>query len=220
MEKATLTKPYLETLSTRDLVALAEEVGIDIPEGLNRRFIIGELLEISEDARRAEAEGLQLADAEFSASVEALPETYNETRVTVLLRDPGWIFVYWDFHTTVFSSITGNHRFETFFLRVNSLDPAAVEQTRDFFDVEVGTHDRKWYVHLSSGERACRVDLYARNAQEKEQLLARSSAIVVPVSRAFEAPFPVDRRQPPLVELSGITALRKEHFRNHRQSFA
>jgi len=41
MEQTPLSRAYLESLSTSDLVSLAEEYGIDVPEGLNRRFIIG-----------------------------------------------------------------------------------------------------------------------------------------------------------------------------------
>ena len=48
MEKTFLTRQYLETLSSADLMALAEDYDIDIPAELNRRFIIGELLEVAE----------------------------------------------------------------------------------------------------------------------------------------------------------------------------
>ena len=49
MEKTFLTRQYLETLSSADLMALAEDYDIDIPAELNRRFIIGELLEVAEE---------------------------------------------------------------------------------------------------------------------------------------------------------------------------
>ena len=45
-----ISRTYLESLSTADLISLADEYGIDIPEELNRRFIIGELLEVIEDS--------------------------------------------------------------------------------------------------------------------------------------------------------------------------
>lgn len=218
MEKIPLNRAYLETLSTTDLVALADENGIDIPEGLNRRFIIGELLDIAEDDRSTEADSA-LLDAEYTVTSNAMPETYNETQITALLRDPGWVFVYWDFHTTLLSAVTGNHRFETFFLRVNSLSNAKPAVVTDFFDVEVGTHDRKWYVHLSNRDFACRIDLYARNTQEKEQLLAKSVELPIPFGNTGETLTAPQRRNPPLLELSGIGDLRKTHFRNHRQSF-
>ena len=219
MEKEPLNRGYLETLSTQDLVALADDNGIDIPEGLNRRFIIGELLELAEDDRADESEAVALVDTEFAAVPEILPETYNETQITVLLRDPGWVFAYWDFHSQLYAAVTGNPRFETFFLRVNNLSSCGTGTVVDFFDVEVGPHDRKWYVHLPGRAPACRVDLYSRNSQEKEQLLAKSSELAIPSGGAGEVPYTQQRRNPPLLELSGIDELRKNHFRNHRQSF-
>ena len=49
MDTVNVTRSYLERLSTSDLISLADEYGIDIPEDLNRRFIIGELLEATEE---------------------------------------------------------------------------------------------------------------------------------------------------------------------------
>lgn len=217
MEKTPLTRAYLETLSTNDLVELADENGIDIPEGLHRRLIIGELLEFAEDDHHDSAE---LVDADFTASPDALPETYNETQISILLRDPGWVFVYWDFHSTLYTALTSNHRFETFFIRINSLSASNPPAVTDFFDIEVGSSDRKWYVHLPGRDHACRVDLYSRNTQEKEQLLAKSVELVIPPGGVGETAYDPQRRFPPLVDLSGIDDLRKDHFRNHRQSFS
>lgn len=219
MENVALNKAYLETLSTTDLVALADENGIDIPEGLNRRFIIGELLDLSDESTSDQSDSDLLINSEFPLSVELLPETYNETQITVLLRDPGWVFVYWDFHSTILSGLTGNSRFETFFLRVNSLSNAKPSVVTDFFDVEVGPHDRKWYVHLSNKDYACSVELYARIFQEKEQLLAKSVELIIPCLGIGDSLSNSMRKNSPLLELSGISELRKNHFRNHRQSF-
>lgn len=219
MEKIPFNRTYLETLSTTDLVALADENGIDIPEGLNRRFIIGELLELSDYVRTDESEQMTVVNSEYSEYPDPLPETYNETQITILLRDPGWVFVYWDFHTTLFSTVSGNHRFETFFLRVNSISDSNPPLVTDFFDIDVGIQDRKWYVHLSDRDYACRIDLYARNSQEKEHLLAKSLELLIPFVDDGESLPGSQRNNPPLLELSGIKDLRKTHFKNHRQSF-
>ena len=50
MDIKNLTLSYLETLSSADLIALADDYGIDIPDNLNRRFIIGELLEVAQES--------------------------------------------------------------------------------------------------------------------------------------------------------------------------
>ena len=87
-----VSRTYLESLSTADLISLADEYGIDIPENLNRRFIIGELLEAAEEWDEFED------DLEESDQLETadLPQTYNETVISAVLRNPVWLFVYWD----------------------------------------------------------------------------------------------------------------------------
>lgn len=219
MEQTPLTLAYLETLSTSDLLHLAEDFGIDIPEGLNRRFILGELLEIVEYDTRDSIDSGILVDTVIAQPADSLPETYNETSVSILLRDPGWLFAYWDFHANLYAAISGNYRFETFFLRVNSLSSVSPVVVKDWFDIDVGLNDRQWYVHLPQDDRGVRVDLYSRNTQEKEQLLAKSPVMVVPVSVLALTSVGDRRRQPPLVELSGVAELRKQHYNNHRQSF-
>ena len=44
METEKLTHAYLETLSFPDLCKIADEYGLDVPESLNRRFLIGEII--------------------------------------------------------------------------------------------------------------------------------------------------------------------------------
>lgn len=219
MDNTPLGRAYLETLSTTDLVTLADDYGIDIPEGLNRRFIIGELLEAIEDLGTDRGETGSLVEADYVASPDVLPETYNENQITVLLRDPGWVFVCWDFQTNLINALTGNHHFESFFLRVSFLSDAKPAAVSDFFDVDVGIGDRKWYVHLSGHASSCRVDLYCRYQQEKEELIVRSVEIPLPAATLCDPAIQPKRRCPPLVELSGIAELKKDHFRNHRQSF-
>ena len=44
-----LSRGHLETLTSSQLIALADEYGIDIPDDLNRQFIIAELLEFAKE---------------------------------------------------------------------------------------------------------------------------------------------------------------------------
>lgn len=219
MEHSPLSLTHLESLATTDLLALAESFGIDIPEGLNRRFVIGELLEIAEDIRLHSVETAILVDTDFATVSNPLPETYNETCITALMRDPGWIFVFWDFHNALYTALTTNRRFESFFLRVNSLSTDKDAAPVDYYDIDVGLQDRKWYVHLPVRTQGCRIDLCIRNSQEKEQVLTKSAELFIPCAGMIDSMHDPKRRNPPLLDLSGINELRKEHFRNHRQSF-
>lgn len=219
MEQSPLSLTHLESLATANLIVLAENFGIDIPEGLNRRFIIGELLEIAEDLRLHSAETAVLVDTDFASVSSPLPETYNETCITALMRDPGWVFVFWDFHSALYTALTSNRRFESFFLRVNALSIDKNAAPIDYYDIDVGLQDRKWYVHIPAKTQGCRIDLGVRNTQEKEQFITKSEELFIPCAGMPNVLHDSKRRIPPLLDLSGINELRKEHFRNHRQSF-
>ena len=99
METKNITLSHLATLSTADLLSLADEFGIDIPENLNRSFVIRELLETAEELQ-SESENEDISEVDGEAEVlekkETLPETYNETEICAVLRNPAWVFVYWD----------------------------------------------------------------------------------------------------------------------------
>ena len=48
MNEEPMNRASLEKLSFSDLVQLADEYGVDVPEDLDRRFLIAELLELFE----------------------------------------------------------------------------------------------------------------------------------------------------------------------------
>ena len=94
MEPSLLSRQYLESASTADLLSLADDYGIDIPDNLNRRFIIGELLELAEELH-SEKEEVPLKE-DNQPEITDLPLTYNETQICAIMRTPQWLFVYWD----------------------------------------------------------------------------------------------------------------------------
>ncbi len=218
MESSSLSRIYLETLSSADLVSLADEYGIDVPAGLNRRFIIGEILEMMEDTDRflSEKEPIE-TQAGFPAE-QFLPKSYNETRITVLLRNPAWAFAYWDLKesdTTVFAE---DRLFVSFVLRVAFFAAPDVEKTVDYYDITVENDDRERYVYLSRSEYAFSINLIAKFRNLEAQTLARSRKIVIPKGYPDMRSFPGEEYAP-LLRLSGMAELKSSHFRNHRQSF-
>ena len=49
-----LSRGFLETLSSIELIRLADEYGIDIPDDLSRQFIIGDLIQLGEELEHSE----------------------------------------------------------------------------------------------------------------------------------------------------------------------
>jgi len=89
-----LTRSSLESLSTAELIKLADSFGIDIPFGLERVFIIEELLETALPGRD-DSEDVLEASPDI-AETAALPKQYNITYIEIMIRDPFWAFVFWE----------------------------------------------------------------------------------------------------------------------------
>ncbi len=219
MDHISLNRAYLETLTTEALVRLGDEFGVDIPPALNRRLIIGELLEVQDEFYSNAPASSSFADALPQGSTDTVPESYNETQINILLRDPGWIFVYWDFRSVEFSACTSQRGFESFGLRVSFFEDKNLSQLKDSYNIAVSPSDRKWYVHLSEHCCFCRVDLLSMCSLNRDTVLAQSNIVGVPPVAGIEIPKSGSVREAPLLSLSGINDLRKKHWRNHRQSF-
>ena len=103
MNERNLTRTYLETLSFADLVALADEYGVDVPEDLDRRFLIAELLELAQE-EAGQNEEMIISSASGSEK-SVLPGNYNETQISFVFRNPAWIFVFWNINENDFAAL-------------------------------------------------------------------------------------------------------------------
>jgi hypothetical protein len=182
----------LESLTSPDLVALAEEYGIDVPANLNRRLIIGELLDAGATAP--------------PMPKLSLPKTYNETAITAILRLPVWVYVYWDFSKQDLRRIEGPGK-PKLLLRT--------ESRTEFFVTPLAIHDRDYYVHLSPGRKPLRFSLVLG-----EEVLACSPWVELPHGCPRFSSLVASEPLPPLLELSGYRELLHTHYRNHRHSLA
>lgn len=215
MSDMRLSRAHLETLPTADLIALADEYGIDIPENLNRRFIIGELLEAAEEWNEFED------DLEESDQLEPadLPQTYNETVISAVLRNPVWLFVYWDVKKDHIVQIQKSSKVQTLSLRVAMFHRENPDVVADTFDVPITIDDRNRYVLLLAGFGFARVDLVLELEEDMHEVWASTGMIRLPhVSARLANPLP-DTPVSPVLKLSGLPELLRTHYMNHRQSF-
>ena len=135
-----LTRAYLESITTDELMKMADNFGIDIPPELDRIFIIEELLEYaspdfmlgstpeSSDSFDTEAPSpgnpLDENDDSSAGLIETapLPKQYSITFIEAMIRDPLWAFVFWEIKTQDREQIEKNQDFEGYYLKVSSLD--------------------------------------------------------------------------------------------------
>ena len=221
MEIKTLSRSYLETLSSADLISLADDYGIDVPDDLNRRFLIGELLEVAEETDSKKSDDIGIVTDVFAPVANKLPESYNETQIGVVLRNPVWAFVYWDIKESDVSRLSASADFLKLLLRVSFFADETSGMPDESFDVQVSIADREQYVLLRAGKKFVRIDLVAVFAGKPEENLSISRKVALPCgSKLLSTGLPGrDIPLSPLQELSSLKELLRVQYENHRQSF-
>ena len=222
MENKFLTLSHLETLSSADLIALADDYGIDIPDELNRRFIIGELLEVGGELNRAPARNSSMNEnAEIPEENWDLPDSFNSTEISVILQNPAWAFVYWDISSDGIKKISESSRFRQLVLRVAYFNQEEDVNPVEYYDIQVSLADREQYVLLEAGKKYFRIDLVAFFNDGNYDSLTVSKKIPLPKTPAiFSKAFPGQEVEiPKILEVSGLKKLLKSHYEKYRQSF-
>lgn len=220
MDSTSITRSHLETLSTQELISLADEYGIDIPEDLNRWLIIGELLEAAEEMNDYQPETMQEAGEEPDQS--ELPVTYNETTITAVLRNPVWCYAYWDIRDADREQLSHSSDFASLKLKVSFFTEVAAIKPVESFEVSVNLTDRDQYVFIPNSEKHFRIDLCAEYKNQPAKLLASSRMLTIPKGCAEleMGTAAMEEDVDPILKLSGFPELIRAHYSNYRQSFS
>jgi hypothetical protein len=216
---AELTLPYLESLSTGELIELAVKNGLDIPPGLERVFIIEELFYLDHDAESASAQGAKNAhhdiiqvNIKHDAFKEfaVLPKQYHISFIEVIIRDPLWAFVFWEIKAHDRNHYESAPGFRGYSLRVTPFREGPsresglqADETASFI-VSVDIDDYARYLGFPpEGGRCFKVELCMRN-HEDYTVLAQSRPFTLPrlIEPASDELTTVYRN--PLARLSGI----------------
>jgi hypothetical protein len=205
------SRDYLGSLTSLELVRLAEGLGVDVPEDMNRRLLLAEILDAGDEGRYA-VEGK--SRLRWDDVVLDLPRSYNETRVTAILRTPVWLYVYWDLSDADLRRLHA-HPNRGLELRVWFRDEDGQSLPSSFL-VPLAPLDREQYVLLPSGNRAVTLDLAMSS---RGMVLATTAEVRLPhtLPDLFAT---VDAPVPPLMALSGFRELLRSHYINHRQNTA
>ena len=196
MELSGYTTQSLERLSTDELVVLAEQNGLDIPPGLERSFIIEELLYLDRNGDGKVGEETDHA---------TFPRQHNFSIVEVLVRDPLWAFVFWEIYQHPHEDAPN---FDGYCLRVLPLkEDTQQPDMAASFTVDVGAEDNSRYLGFPP-DSGCFFQVELCTRQEE-------NCVVLATSRPFKMPRLIETRrgahgeiqalyQNPLVLLSGV----------------
>lgn len=219
MKEEPITPAQLETLSFADLVKLADEYGVDVPDDLDRRFLIAELLEIIEEESNFN-EDMIIATEETKEEASVMTGNYNETQVSGVLRNPAWLFVFWNISendSLKLKEIPGC----TLKLRICSLKDPKDPVPEEAFEIQTTTESQEQYVLLPKGKKYIKIELVYVTASAGK-VLAFSPVITIPQGSSMlnDIQLAQDTEFSPVMELSGIRNVLSEHYKKHRHSFS
>ena len=204
-----VSRHWLESLSSGELVKLADNFCIDIPPGLERIFIIEELLEHYNAEGHEETE----ADLEINPSITeeaVLPKQYNISYIEVIIRDPLWAFVFWEIKEHDKATHENSGDFKGYCLRIIPLDEGeTIPKTREnSFTVAIDSNDSARYLGFAehSPQAACRyiILLCAIRGNSEIQL---ASSLPFRLPKLIENDNITSLDQNPLIHISGARDL-------------
>ena len=219
MNEEPMNRASLEKLSFSDLVKLADEYGVDVPEDLDRRFLIAELLELSEESNNKDEEMIIATESDNQQPL-ILNGNFNETQVSCVLRKPAWLFVFWNLGDSDYSKIYENQTC-SLKLRICSYNDPSDTKPAEAFEVQTPTQSQEQYVLLPKGKKYIKVELVCVNSGAGE-VIAFSPLVAIPQGSSLVNDLQPGREESfsPVQELSGIRELITEQYRNHRHSFS
>jgi len=206
--QAPVSRPWLESLSTAELVKFADSCGIDIPPGLERIFIIEELLECANIEEQEVKEEIEI-NPSYAESV-ALPRQYNISYIEVVIRDPLWVFVFWEIKGHDREIHENAQDFNGYCLRVIPLSEKETELSRkeNSFTLPVSKDDSARYLgfaeHSSEASGRYIVKLGVIRGDSELQI-ASSAPFYLP--RLIDDDCLQDMGRNPLARLSGVQDL-------------
>jgi hypothetical protein len=203
---AELTLSHLESMSTGELTELAAQYGLDIPPDIERVFIIEELLYFEHSAGEENHH-----DDEFREFV-VLPRKYHISFVETLVRDPLWVFVFWEIKTHDKDIHEKAVDFGGYCLRIIPMGTDAPRPGGAIFIVAVDADDHGHYMGFSPED--------GRRSEVEVRVLIGTQYTVIAESRQFTLPRLIEPKHDefvrevyrnPLARLSGVESFPLVH---------
>ncbi|MGA2141012.1 MAG: DUF4912 domain-containing protein [Brevinematales bacterium] len=132
-----------------------------------------------------------------------LPDDYGGTKITLLVQNPNWVFVMWEFGAETKARINS----------INSTADAAAAKglcvrmyyadTDRYFDTEIKLGARSWYIHVPETNRPYYAEIGVMDNDNRFTAIARSNAVVTPADSAAGSGPDGKPADPELFNMSG-----------------
>ena len=115
------------------------------------------------------------------------PSGYGDNKIVILVRDPWWIFAYWEIRREKEDDIVNKIKSEgdevlKSILRVYDVTDISFNgrNAHSYFDIDLKGLANTWYINVGSPDRSWLVDIGIVTKKGKFYLLARSNAVRTP----------------------------------------
>lgn len=113
-----------------------------------------------------------------------LPPSYNQTQIVLLVRDPYWIYAYWDFRSEIKERLSASHggwEKVPLSLRVYNYSRKKTGTNEpEYFDISINHAANNWYIHVGGPNQLYQVDLGYYSPTGEFITLARSNQVTTP----------------------------------------
>ena len=114
-----------------------------------------------------------------------LPASYGEDKLALLVRDPWWLFAYWEVTPTRQEEVVrevkrSGHRSWKTVLRVYDVTQSSLEKSRSFFDIELNFYTDNWYIDVGQPDREWMAQIGLRAANGSFFALVSSNRVRTP----------------------------------------
>lgn len=177
----------IESLSRKELEHIALQEGVAQAPEMSRDELIDVLKDIYDDESGDDEQGeaniqrrfvTWLTDYRGDGSeltslpgVEELPESYNETSIHVMMKNPTWLYCYWSLSPLDAEHFSGEGSWRLLLhVTLNDTDGSLL----DSYDIAVDGGDSEWNINISANHGTAMVSLEVELADRSRRTLARS----------------------------------------------
>ena len=216
MKKRKIKKNQLQNLATSDLIDLANSLELFVPPNFSRISLISEILSMNSELEALPYNILKILPLEDE--MDDLPTSYGMTEIRILLRDPMWLFAFWDINTNQLEQLLKTDPNVSIFLRVMSFKSEKDDTYYAFEDINVKQEERSIYIHTSINEEVTQVALMFKTTH-KTELIAKSNFIYMPRKNIKNNLCVEDSSVSEIIKLSGLKYLQQWHFQHYKGLF-
>ena len=114
-----------------------------------------------------------------------VPRYYGEDKLALLVRDPWWLFAYWEVtpqknEEAAEQARRAGHRDWKTVLRVYDITQGGPDKPDSFFDIELNFYTDNWYIDVGMPDRRWMAELGLRTVSGKFFTLVRSNSVWTP----------------------------------------